>query len=704
MTRVFHQLVLAASFLAAFLSFSIQPMAGKAILPLIGGTPQGWLVTLAFFQTTLTAGYALVYLTRALPPRLVVAGVALGLAGAAWLFNTQMPGVPATGGWPLFVFLWQWLGLPLVCLGTMAPLVQRLFFASIDASPYGLYAVSNVGSLLGLLAYPFAIEPLTGLHAQGETWRIGVGALAAVALLAAAFARPRAATDAPADEPETLNARRIGLWVLLAMAPASLLSGSTLLVTTDAGSFPLLWVVPLALYLGTYILAFRGGGFTVSSRMLNGFSVAVVILTVLSMWGSAIRDLLTPWGYAAALFTAFAFTALLCHSRLYSLRPHARHLPLFYLTIAAGGAMGGAFNAFIAPVIFDTVIEYYLMLLAALALVVPVDTLTPQMRRLAFYAGGTAVATLVIARVMPPIVFVPCMLLVTLALFVSFLNVRVFAVATAFCLLFVMSPGGADVHVRNFFGVLRVMDTPSGDARVLIHGVTLHGTQPKDAAWHDLPATYYTAEGPLGDIMTLAQRGRVAAVGLGIGQIACYATPERRIDYYEIDPDVVQLAKTHFDYLAKCPAEDIVLGDARLSLAQSERTYSLIILDAFTSDAVPAHLLTREAVETYRARLAPGGILLFHISNRYLSLERPLAATAAEAGLWAQWKIGRDKPENPYDSPSIWLAMGSDAAVESRLRDMAWEAPTPGTGWTDDYAPVLRAMRFTPSASGKTEN
>lgn len=689
----------AGIFLAAFLSFAIQPLTGRHILPLVGGTPQGWLVVLAFFQSTLMAGYALVHISRRVDARIVTCAVAAALSAAAWLLPEALPQATLSGGGQLYIFLWQWLGLPMVALGTTAPLLQRLFFAAGGYNPYWLYAISNTGSLLGLLAYPFFIEPFFGLQAQGDAWRHALWVLAGAAAVAAALSAREIRED-EAAEPKP-DARAFMRWAALAALPASLLSGTTMLISTDVGSFPLLWVSMLAAYLLTFIMAFRDTPVFSPAHISTAFLIVAVFLLL----GRIANPLDLSSGLQVFELDKFAplgffLAALLCHTRLYDTRPHPAHLSYFYVAVATGGAIGGGINAFVVPALLPVPNEFFIVL--ALCVLATQAHGTPSAKLRAYSIGACAI----IVGIVSIMKFIPIGgaaaitggIILCVAFLLSLGHLRAAMIAALFCLgLEALPHTGLRTALhqeRNFFGVLRVREDAKGTERMFLHGTTLHGAQPADMAWQGVPVGYYGPASPIGRLMHLYQTGDIAAVGLGTGQMACYANARRFIDFYEIDADVVRIAQRWFNYLDLCGYRDMVMGDARLKLAQTARTYDIIALDAFSSDSIPVHLLTVEAINAYLARLAPRGAIAFHVSNRFYNLVPPLAANAEALGLYAlELAYTPDKTVRPYDLASVWVVLTRDSALAGTLHEAGWRTPESATStWRDDYSPLLGAL------------
>lgn len=726
-------------FISAALLFCVQPMVAKMLLPLLGGSPAVWTTCMVFFQVTLLAGYAYAHGTlRWLGARrqialhvvvlmlpLLVLPIQIGEADVASFPPTQSPVLHVLG------LLAVTVGLPFLVLSTSAPILQRWFAATGDAKhrdPYVLYAASNLGSMIALLSYPAVIDPWLGLAAQSRAWRWGYVAFVVMAMGCAALrlraprSRPAATEPSPLDPvaPELTVARR-ALWVALSAVPSSLLVGVTTYLGTDIAPFPLLWVIPLALYLLTFVLVFaerRALSTRLASRLLP-LPVAGVFIVLLSEAAAP------TWALLALHLGLFFLAAMVCHGRLAEDRPPVTHLTEFYLWMSVGGVIGGAFNALVAPVVFDRVVEYPLaILLACLMRPTPEGPGRAPQRAsrdvghaLAMGALTAAAVLLILALKMEPgrtsfgLMFgVPI-----LVNYRTLMQPRRFALGlTAILVASSLYPGalGQTIYrTRSFFGTVRVTRDLSGRFRQIVHGSTVHGRQAVDPTRRREPVTYYARSGPLGEIFRLAAgltpESRVAVIGLGCGVIAAYATPGQAWTFYEIDPAVLRIARDgrFFTYLADAFPGDaglrVELGDARLRLREAkDSALDLLILDAFSSDAIPVHLLAREALALYLQKLAPDGLLALHISNRYLDIQPVVASLARSAGIAAYCREDLTVlPEHEVTgkSSSTWCAL---ARAEARLGPLttspAWHrarddgAPV----WTDDRSSILGILRW----------
>ena len=670
-----------ALFGSAALLFLVQPMLAKWVLPLFGSTPAVWTASLLFFQAALLGGYAYAHALagRLGPPRATLVHGALVLASLLALpIGLEAGAAPPPEGSPvlaLVLLLAGAAGLPFFVLSATAPLLQR-WLASTDhpagRDPYVLYRASNLGSLLGLLAYPLLLEPALAVEGQAALWTATYAGVAALVLgcalglrRAGPLAEPEAGAGPPAGPPSPW---RLAHWVALALVPSSLVLGVTSFLTTDLAPVPLLWVVPLALYLLTFVLAFspgRGGALAARAGVL-GAPPAVIGLAACVVWEP-------DWPLAvlaAAHLATFSLVALACHGALARDRPAARHLTGFYLAVAVGGVLGGALNALAAPVLFDSYAEYPLALVLACLL-------WPGLLRGATWQ----------LRVVD----------------------RISAVALALVVGGILVGGASDDDAtgqtlyaeRNFFGVHEVRATLMGLQR-LVHGTTLHGSQVPGTT---IPTTYYHPGSPVAQLLDAVGprvTRRTAVIGLGAGTMACHARRGERWTFYEIDPKVERIARDPnlFTYLRDCPgAHDVVLGDGRLSLARARPgAFGLVVADAFSSDAIPVHLVTREALALYESRLARGGVLAFHVSNRYLDLDPVLGALARGAGLTCL--VGdSDRPGTQARgaTSSTWVAMARRPADLGSLgRDARWRPcrSDPGVApWTDSYSNVLELVR-----------
>lgn len=705
-------------FLSATLAFVVQPMVAKRLLPLLGGAPAVWNTSLVFFQATLLLGYALSdRLVRLAPRRQVMAhlmllGLAAGVAVYGWLAPL---GNPVVGGSPvawLLVALATTVGVPFLVLSVNSTLLQRWFSLSGRAEdPYSLYRASNLGSLLGLLVFPFVFEPFMGLGTQTAVWLAGLGVL--VVLVASCGRRVWAVPQTREAEPAAVGAadaitwRRRALWVGVAFVPSSLTIAVTTYVTTDLAAIPLLWVLPLALYLLSFAITF-GPRPAVTTISLADWLYPLLAITVLATLHKASTFPVTA---SLILHPALLFAVgLLAHGYLAGDRPHPSRLTEFYLWVATGGVLGGAFNALVAPQIFATVLEYPLVI-GLSAFVLPLARQRSS-SSLADVAVGIGIGVLALATVFVAVRTMPTAISALIA---------VFALPAVLCLMFrhrwlrfgtamaglllmtvaLRASEGRILHqTRTFFGTLRVSAEQGGYMHVLRHGTTAHGRQDRrGAVRRKIPISYYATNGPIGQLVghqrTWKRPLRLGIVGLGIGTMAAYAEPGDTLVFYEIDPEVIRIAQTPpwFSYLSESAVRPtIVVGDARLSLAsEAPRQYDLILLDAFSSDSIPIHLVTREAFDVYKRHLSPQGLIVTHVSNRHLELRPVIASVAQAAGLAS---VGQTHNITPGEmaqgySSSRWVVSGTSAALAANgMPDDLWVSspPTNVRPWTDDYS------------------
>jgi spermidine synthase len=693
-----------AIFLAAALVFLVQPMAAKMLLPRFGGTPAVWAVSLVFFQAMLLAGYTFAHVSlRFLPlrvqPLLQLGVLALPLA----LLPIAMPAdAGSSSRSPTLILLAVLLvavGAPFFAVTTASPVLQRWFAASghgAAADPYFLYAASNAGSLIGLVGYPLVLEPTFTLAEQSRLW---LGGYALFLLLAAASAL-RVVTATPAGARAVRRAmstpipwRRRARWIAMAAIPSSLILGTTSHLSTSIAAVPLLWVIPLAVYLLSFVVAFaRREPFSLAA--LKAAVVGTTLLTVASL----LHVVPLPIAALVAIHSANLFAvALLVHRRLALERPAVDRLTEFYLLLSLGGVLGGAFNALAAPVLFDSIAEYPIALALAM-LVLPGprawrrDIVLPTLFFAAFVAALVAAAAL--GSLAVRLVFA-----LAIAALVAF-AARPLRLALGVAALLVLTTFGQQslYSERTFFGVLRVVEGEHGE-HVLTHGTTIHGRQRLAPGRRDDPLSYYTRMGPLGQLFAARREElrRVAVVGLGAGSIAAYGRPGDAYTFYEIDPAVVRIARDRrwFVYLSDSRAAvRVVVGDGRLRIAEARpAAYDLIVLDAFSSDAVPAHLLTREAVELYLRKLAPGGVLAFHVTNNHLSLEPVVGGIAGAlhlAGVAQDQRVSEAAREAGANRSSWAVLARSDDALAGL--DGRWHRLDASSGqpvWTDEFSNIL---------------
>jgi spermidine synthase len=704
-------------------------MFSKLVLPFLGGTPSVWNTCLVFFQAALLVGYVYAYLsTRVLSaPRQRILHVAiLALSCLILPLRIRTSADPPSGAlgilW-LLGLLAVSLGLPFVMLASGAPMAQRWLADSghSDASdPYFLYAASNLGSLFALLSYPLLVEPRLTLSSQRAVWSAGYVVLVLlVAICAWVLGRKNLADEAVATRLTTparpIPWRERAMWVLYAAVPSSLLIGVTSYISTDVAAVPLLWVLPLSLYLLSFVIVFARRPWVPLQWMVRVEPYVLVVVAIPIFWYMRLPGI---GGIVTHLIVLFV-VAMVCHGELARRRPPAAQLTEFFVWISLGGLIGGVFNALFAPVAFDAIYEYPIALALA-GMLLPANGAHARFRRADLFIPLVLGAGLVLvtARLHP--LPDPRSVLVTavFAVVVFSFKERPLRFGLALAALFVAGQvrstaaiGGTTVQhaERSFFGVYRVLQDAGTHARTLQHGTTAHGVQSLIPARRLEPQTYYHRDGPAGDVFTHTLAGmrplrRVAIVGLGTGTLACYGRDGEQWTFYEIDPVIAHIAidPRFFTFLRDCPPSvNIMLGDARLTLRKHGATkYDIFVLDAFNSDAIPVHLLTREAIRAYFSALAPGGVIAAHISNRHLDLEPVIGAIASEMGIAA--RVRRDVQISPAEevatgrTESVWVILAResadfrDLAADNRWQPLRRRADV--AAWTDDYSNIIRVF------------
>jgi SAM-dependent methyltransferase len=704
-----------AIFMGAFLVFQVQPVIGRAILPWFGGTPAVWTTCMLFFQTALLAGYAYAHvLTRYVAPRwqglvhlvlLVAALAALPiLPGPQWRPNDAASPVSR-----ILALLSVNVGLPYLVLSSTGPLLQAWFAAALPGrSPYRLYALSNVGSLLALLSYPLVFEPLLAVPQQSLAWSLTFCGFATVAAaLAARQARTAAAVhtaSAAADERRVCGATDCEVadeiaptamarlrWTALPAAASVMLLAVTNHVCQDIAVIPFLWVAPLALYLLSFILCFDSPRWFVRRWWSAGAIASIMGVCLLAVLRETDHLLIEVSLYFAALLAV----CMLCHGELVRRKPAARYLTEFYLLCSVGGAIGGLLVAVICPLVFASYVELKLVLVGGYALALGVAC---SSEHVLVWRRGSWFSRLAIG-----------------VLLLGLLGV-----------VRVQASTGRHASVaatRSFYGVLSVdevdADNPLQHGRVLFHGRVAHGFQFQAPTRRRWPTMYYDQRSGIGVAIarlrelqrdqsrqpTSQPAGlRIGAVGLGVGVIAAYGERGDLLRFYEINPDVERLARRDFSFLADCPAAvDVVLGDARQSLeAETSQHYDLLVLDAFSGDAIPTHLLTREAFEVYARHLAPGGVIAAHISNRHIDLAPVLCAVASEFG-WKTCEIRSQTDSSRAATAAQWMLLTANVpflddatlrAARSADQSPSRERRPAGAAlWTDSYSNLLPLLK-----------
>ncbi len=709
-------------------------MVGKMMLPLLGGAASVWITCLLFFQLMLLAGYGYAHLLEryaAARAQLFVHSVLLLAAGAFLPIHFAARPDAIVSSHPVLWLLWELLksvGLPFGIVSTTAPLLQNWLAKTRAISgkdPYFLYAVSNAGSLLALIAYPVLLEPRLGVSRQSLLWTGGYAGLVLLVIAAAAIlwrglqtTESNAAEASPViNDTESIPWRLRIYWLLAALVPSALMLAVTNHMLLDLASVPFLWVIPLALYLLTFMIAF-GRRFRPSHLVLSW--IVPVILLVLFPFVAANRAVSVSvlWYVLGTHMLVMFAGALLCHTALASRRPGTRHLTEFYFWVALGGALGGIFTAVIAPGIFATVVEYPLIV-ATIAFFRETRE-TGQKLNWSDFVFPAALGALVVGAshllkwasvditenlkaslaVDAALVLIACL----------FLRRRVrFALALAALIFgyhYELPKFFDDAQVltirRNFFGIKKVVDDMDANQRKLLHGDTLHGVESQDPAHSGEPLSYYHATGPAGDVMKMIENRpnqHVGVVGLGTGSMAGYANPARRITFFDIDPQVYGISHDFFTFLRRCDRRcDVVIGDGRLSIEhQHDGEFDVLMLDAFNSDSIPAHLVSREAVQIYLKKLKPDGVILFHVSNRYMNVEGLVSAVLIDASLTGLVRYDDDDDAVGKAASDYVIAARRPEDFGSLQKDENWshvEKPAGIQPWTDDYSNMMQIVRW----------
>ncbi|MFD3165900.1 spermidine synthase [Herpetosiphon sp. NSE202] len=711
-------------FTSASLLFVIQPMFARMALPLLGGAPSVWNTALVFYQTVLLLGYGYSHLlTKYFKPRqqvLIHCGLLLTpllvlpiAIPAGW----QAPTTDFPIAWLLSLFAVA-LGLPFFVVSASSPLLQAWFGSSEqNRNPYVLYAMSNVGSMLALLAYPLIIEPNTSLRLQSDGWRWGYVLL--VLLFIGCGIRvwqraPQVVSSTTSQASSSITWQRRLKWIAWSAVPSSLLVSVTTYITTDIVAMPLLWVIPLALYLLTFIFVFANKVLIPKQALvwLMPILVMLVILTIITGANSPILLLLIL--HLASLFVV----TMVLHQQLADDRPEPQKLTEFYLLMSLGGVIGGFFNGLIAPLIFNSVWEYPLMLCLGLMLAPwrkPKPTNRQEWLQSLYKPGLMIVLSIGLVLLLKAFNYeedtIGYGILFSLTMLLAYSQSRN-------PVSFGLSIGGFFTVVsligftrstlvyqeRSFFGVNRILEV-NDRFNILMHGTTLHGMQFLDPALSKRPLTYYSLNGPLNEIFQVANQQttpkNVGVVGLGSGAAACYAQAQDSWKYFEIDPVVIKIAENpqYFSYLSQCtPQAPVVVGDARISLAAETKPFDVLIMDAYSSDAIPTHLVTVEALELYLSKLNPDGIIAFHISNRYLNLEPVLHDLAEKLGLLAlvhEYNTDEDVLEHGNNSTKWVIFTKNQAFYQQFIDQHQWRSLQNRPNdrlWTDDYSSIITTL------------
>jgi hypothetical protein len=709
-----------ASFLGSFLLFALEPFIGKILLPSFGGTPLLWNSCMVFFQIALLIGYLYALLLTRHGSVRVQFLVHLALLGSLLVLypgaDAVVSNTDEAPAWRLAAWLTRHVLFPFVILAGLTTLVQTWYARSVqDVSPYRLYAASNAGSMAGLLAYPLLLEPTLSLEGQRGAFLVIVAlVVVTIAAIGVALRRTPAEHSLPVETQAAVGAAWSFDWrtvILLTAIPSSLLLGVTSYLLTDVASLPLFWVIPLVLYLTTFIVAFGTRWPHLPAWLSRWYAFSSIVVTIFLATGATSPvALLIP-----AHLVVFAFGSLLCHLRVASLAPPATSLPQYYLAVSAGGALGGLLTLLIPPLVTHRMIEYPAALILSTIVLAATENIEKGWSRR--FSDSLLPALLVMLMSLTVRAFFAesasrwlVLAYLPAALYVLQANTRGYVFTLRLAGLFaasLMLPnayGQALFAERTFFGRVLVTHNVVENEHLLLHGTTVHGTQRANERDRCAPTTYYHPAGPAGrflDGLTSSPTPRrVALVGLGAGALTCYARDGERWDLFELDPVVARIATDprFFTYLqhSKAAEKRIVLGDARIALGREPVSrYQVIIVDAFSSDAIPIHLLTREALNSYARVLAEDGMLLFHVSNRFFHLRPVLGAVAPSAGFEAF--VDEDFVVNGDESvdrryPSEWVVLAKPA--QSLALGPRWRRIPAGDArvWTDGYSNPLGAM------------
>ena len=748
--RYARPLFLVTIITGSFLLFLTQPMVARMALPRVGGAPSVWNSAMLVYQLLLLAGYTYAHLLSSLRPRFQVgihiallafaalwlpighAGSVREILGSAGLSSAWLPidlgsAIPPAEGQPVFWVPWfilSSIGVLFFIVSAQAPLMQRWYALETSrGDPYPLYAASNLGSFAGLISYPLIVEPLMSIQQQTWLWT-GLYALLVALVAGCALTVPARAVEAlPEETAPPPTARQILGWIMLAAVPSGLMLSTTTHLTTDIVAMPLLWALPLGLYLLSFVIAFA------ERRRVAEFITMLAPLVILIAGGLAFSaGTQNPFFLLTMGLLLLFIIAVALHSEMFRLRPAVGHLTRFYLAMSFGGMLGGLFCAIVAPLLFDWAYEHPLLVLAA-ALLVPQYVLVPWKER---YDGVLPLALPVLALAISFAASTAAFgryfnysdaATMTASIVISLIALaclgRRWAFAVSLLALMLSYHGWSTLQrsvdgdrTRSYFGIYEVSNRYDGTARVLTHGTTLHGIQNLVPGLETLPTSYYARRSGVGLAFSNAEalygaHPRIAVVGLGSGTLACYARPNQSWTFFEIDPAMVEVARNRFTFLNRCaPQVRIVLGDARLSLArQPNNSIDMLAVDAFSSDAVPMHLLTREALDVYGRAVQRDGIVLFHISNRYLDL-KPVIADIAARGGWSSAMleyIPSEEDEVMNATLSVWIALSRNPASIDRLVQLSgedsgnWvvlEQKPDFSGWSDDHASILPIINY----------
>ncbi|GHA42793.1 hypothetical protein GCM10008927_04140 [Amylibacter ulvae] len=708
-------------FLSAGLLFFVQPLFAKLVLPFVGGSSSVWTTAMLFFQTVLLLGYIYAHLSTKYLSVFWQIALHIGLWAVAllfvplsvksnWIADTSTISTTNT----LLIFA-TGVGLPFAVLSANAPLIQKWYSRSGGPSaddPYFLYSASNLGSLIALLAFPLIGEPLLGARMIGLIWAAGFVILGGMLFWSGRLARQNNIVISKSVDAAPLGAAPNNLqrlyWIILAAIPSSLMLAVTSKISADIGSFPLVWIIPLALYLVSFIIAFSGKRFISQQRQ----AVLIPACLIFLLFATRIEGIsAVGWTNFTILIATFFVLAIIAHKRLYDARPSENHLTQFYIFMSLGGAMGGFFNSIIATHMFNDIHEVPIVIAAASILIWTGKTKPTQndfIRAIIFAVIAISVALLLPSLIRGTLAQ-PNLIAVT---FVGFLLIFILknkewqtAISLALFILvtYFATQSNHIYQSRSVFGVHRILEEDG--IRKYLNGTTLHGAERiSEHGTRPTPLTYYHPNGPMGRIMQAAQTPdttSIGIVGLGVGSLTCYRQDHQKWDLYEIDPVVDDIARDPklFNFMDQC-APDIPthIGDARLVLAkQAPKNFDILLIDAFSSDAIPVHLITKEAIELYLSHMNDNGVLVMHISNRYFALQKPLSKIASELGLIALGTnhIPETKDDNADQASAVTVFARNQIAINRFIKDDKWRPLISNYRhlWTDDYSNLLSTLR-----------
>ncbi len=717
-------------FISASLMFVLQPLFGKLLLPLLGGSPAVWNTCMVFYQSLLFLGYLYAHFlsTRVNQRRQIMIHAAIIMISLLALPVALPENIaPPTDSNPTFWLCWTLflaIGLPYFVISTTSPLVQK-WFANIghhtSHDPYYLYAASNAGSLLALLSYPFLLEPAIGLSLQKTSWSLGYLILCALIMTCAIVLwksqQTKTNIEDYAPETSTLSLRQKSHWMALAFVPSSLLLGLTNFISTDIASVPLLWIIPLTVYLLSFVIVFSKWNDIIHPWMVKGQPVVLIPFIAYAFINPA--DL-PYWAYLILHLLAFFFAVMVCHGELAKNRPSTQHLTSFYLIMSFAGMLGGMFNTFVAPFIFNGIYEYPLMIVAALLLRPGVvfsfskSMLLQIILPLMLIMTGMIIYANCTDLLQYFDIIVISLIALTLLSFLLRTKPVAFAFLTGAIIFLALGLHGLSSHTlyqeRTFFGVLAVRESVLTNEQQqaetyheLFHGTTKHGAERLADDVATIPYTYYSRPGPMGQLFktfdTTNQHWNIGVVGLGAGALTCYAKEQQNWTLYEIDPLVVDIASNpdYFHYLQRCSQHSTLrIGDARLSLEKEpNQHFDLLVMDAFSSDSVPTHLLTEEALNLYFDKLKPDGILAFHITNRHLLLKKVLSIHAEHLHLAALIQEFKPQQATELIVATDWVVIAKKPETLAPLamsRLGNWQKMPlyfDMKAWTDDYTNII---------------